>query len=173
MCSTLIPLFTLLDSNNTLDSIFIIDGFPHLSPWFSLSTIDRMVSSMHYSILCMQETYFVVCPSSFSFNTFKIIFHMFPCVGWWGLPYFLPSNGYLPINFNSLDLGSISRVFIVPWGLQPLVERFLTIDSGNTSISHDRYILQVFYVISFIHICENVLGNLMPIIIIIRLSHAC
>jgi hypothetical protein len=44
---------------------------------------------------------------------------------------------------------------------------------GNTSMSHDRWILQVFNTSSFIHTCKNVLGALIPTFIIGRLSHVC
>jgi hypothetical protein len=44
---------------------------------------------------------------------------------------------------------------------------------GNTSMSPDRWILQVFDLNTFIHTCKNVLGALIPTFIIGRLSHVC
>jgi hypothetical protein len=41
---------------------------------------------------------------------------------------------------------------------------------GNTSMSLDRWILQVFDLNTFIHTCKNVLGALIPTFIISRLS---
>jgi hypothetical protein len=44
---------------------------------------------------------------------------------------------------------------------------------GNTSMSPDRWILQVFDTDSSIHTCKNVLGALIPTFIIGRLSRIC
>jgi hypothetical protein len=42
---------------------------------------------------------------------------------------------------------------------------------GNTLVSPDRWILQVFDIDYSIHTCKNVLGALIPTFIIARLSH--
>jgi hypothetical protein len=44
---------------------------------------------------------------------------------------------------------------------------------GNTSMSLDQCILQVFNTDSSIHTCKNVLSALIPTFIIGRLSHIC
>jgi hypothetical protein len=44
---------------------------------------------------------------------------------------------------------------------------------GNTLMSHDRWILQVLDLNTFIHTCKNVLGVLIPTFIIGRLSCIC
>jgi len=50
-------------------------------------------------------------------------------------------------------MGNEIREFRVPRGLQSLIIGSLSIDVRNTSMSLDWYILQVFYVNSFIHTC--------------------
>jgi hypothetical protein len=85
----------------------------------------------------------------------------------------LLSVGLLPSNSTHLfwkrDLESYEYLEACSHQWQVLLPSIV----GNTSMSLDRWILQVFDLNTFIHTCKNVLGALIPTFIISRLSHVC
>lgn len=55
-------------------------------------------------------------------------------------------NSLLPtiiVPSTTTHLGTILETLLVPWNLQSLVETILNVNSGDTLIPPDRYILQV------------------------------
>ena len=85
----------------------------------------------------------------------------------------LLSAGLLPLNLSHLFWNRDLESYEYPWACSHQWQVLSPSTIGNTSMSPDRWILQVFDPDSFIHTCKNVRGALIPTLIIIRLSHVC